>query len=50
MKAAACARISEDETLSWEIRAQYRDLALAWSECAIEADWVEEQARKSRAS
>ncbi len=49
-KAAACSKIAEDETVSWEIRAQYRELALAWNECAIEADWIDEQVRKRRAS
>lgn len=43
MKAAACERIAEDQSVVWEIRAQYRELALAWSECALEAEWIEEQ-------
>jgi hypothetical protein len=50
LKATACERIAGDETVTWEIRAQYRELARAWLECAIEAEWVEEQARKSRNS
>jgi hypothetical protein len=49
LKAAACARIAEDQAVAWEIRAQYRELARAWSECAAEADWIDEQVRKSRA-
>jgi len=48
LKAAACARISDDHAVAWEIRAQYRELARAWTECAIEAEWIEEQVRKSR--
>jgi len=50
MKAAACRKISEDEAVAWEIRTQYRELARAWDECALEADWLEEQVHKSRAS
>ena len=50
LKATACERIAGDETVAWEIRAQYRELARAWHECAIEAEWMEEQARKNRDS
>jgi hypothetical protein len=48
LKASACERISQDASVDWEIRAQYRELARAWNECALEADWIEEQVRKSR--
>jgi hypothetical protein len=49
LKALACERIAEDQSALWEIRAQYRELARAWSECAREAEWIEEQVRKNRA-
>lgn len=41
IKSAACVKIAEDAKVSWEIRAQYRELANAWKECAIEAEWIE---------
>jgi hypothetical protein len=49
LKAMTCERIAEDQSVAWEIRAQYRELARAWGECAREAQWIEEQACKSRA-
>ena len=50
LKAQACERIAEDKSVVWEIRAQYRELCRAWNECALEADWIEEQVRKSHIS
>jgi hypothetical protein len=50
LKALACERISEDQSVIWEIRAQYRELARAWNECAREAEWIEEQDRKKSCS
>lgn len=49
LKALTCERIAEDQSMAWEIRAQYRELGRAWSECAREAEWIDEQVRKSRA-
>lgn len=50
LKAAACERIADDQSVVWEIRAQYRELARAWGECAREAEWIEERVRKSRSN
>lgn len=50
LKAAACERIAEDQAAVWEIRAQYRELARAWGECAREAEWIEEQDRDRRSN
>jgi hypothetical protein len=47
LKAGACERIAGDPSVVWEIRAQYRELARAWNECAREAEWIEEQVRKN---
>ncbi len=49
LKAAACERIAEDQNVIWEIRAQYRELARVGTECAREADWIEDQVRKHQA-
>ncbi len=49
LKALTCERIAEDQSVIWEIRAQYRELARAWADCAREAELIEEQVRKNRA-